>query len=528
MAIIRCVRGNLFNFGLIALVTVMTLAGVPSADAAADSTISISSVSGTFLPNPSDSGGFTAAPSTSVTFTQEFPVINFNPPAGAVKCSNQTGVNTQTHPFTDVVPQPDGSCKTMVAKGSTQQAGAGDMSSFQAVFTGSFLVTAPGRITFSLFSDDGWILSLGPNSGGAQPTYVSGPMLNFPKTGPFTGYTIVGSYNVVSSPNQNNLVVSFPAPGTFPFELDYSECCDGDLAFTVTANGAPIPQMAQLAIDVRGLTDAAQVQGQQHIEVAVTAGQAQQVELLVDGKSRGISHAPPFTIDWDASQETPGRHQVVLRGQDATGAVADKQLTLDVVAAAPLATAGPAPLTPVPVAAAPVAPVADSNGPLLAAGTILLLLLAGVGGYFLIRGSRDPAVAVAAPAEPAPAPAPVEERTEFIGRAAISDLTMVSNRRPQVLPKAKLLVKPDREVALSRNGETIIGRDAGNAAAVDDRQVSRHHARITCSDGDFWIEDLNSTNGTRVNGVKVDKQKLADNDQIGVGDTILTFSLERP
>jgi FHA domain len=315
--------------------------------------------------------------------------------------------------------------------------------------------------------------------------------------------------------------VSFPAPGTFPFELDYSECCDGDLAFTVTANGAPIPQIAQLALDVRGIADGGQVQGQQHVEVAVTAGQAQQVELLVDGKSRGISHAPPFSFDWDTSQETPGRHQVLLRGQDATGAIADKQLTLDVVAAAPLPTFGPAP-----VAAAPVAPAQDSNGPLLAAGTILLLLLAGVGLYFVMRGSREPAAAVAAPA--APAPAKVEDKTEFIGRGAISDLTVLSNRRPQALPKAKLLVKPDREVALSRSSETVIGRDASNAAAVDDRQVSRHHARIICADGDFWIEDLNSTNGTRVNGVKVEKQKLADNDQIGVGDTILTFTLERP
>ena len=58
-------------------------------------------------------------------------------------------------------------------------------------------------------------------------------------------------------------------------------------------------------------------------------------------------------------------------------------------------------------------------------------------------------------------------------------------------------------------------------------QVSRHHARILVVDGDFWIEDLNSTNGTRVNGATVTKQKLANNDLINVGDTTMTFALEQ-
>jgi pSer/pThr/pTyr-binding forkhead associated (FHA) protein len=95
-----------------------------------------------------------------------------------------------------------------------------------------------------------------------------------------------------------------------------------------------------------------------------------------------------------------------------------------------------------------------------------------------------------------------------------------------VMPKAKLLVKPDREIQLSRSAETVIGRDSTNVGYVDDRQVSRHHAKISCVDGEFWIEDLNSLNGTRVNGATVSKQKLADNDQINVGDTILTFAID--
>ena len=42
-----------------------------------------------------------------------------------------------------------------------------------------------------------------------------------------------------SEPAHNDLVVNFPAAGSYPFELHYSNCCDGTLTLTVFANGAP-------------------------------------------------------------------------------------------------------------------------------------------------------------------------------------------------------------------------------------------------------------------------------------------------
>src|SRR5712691_2228704 len=465
------------SFGLVVLV-VAILVSAPAAHGAEPPAISISSVSGSFMPNVENSGPFIATPTTPVAFTQEFPVINFNPPVGTVPCTNKTGVDITTRPFTNVVPQLDGSCKTLPAQGKNQQAGAGELTNFQAVFTGAFLVTSATRVTFNFFSDDGWILSLGPNSTGGQPAYASGPMLNFPKAGPFTGFIVVGSYNVVSAATQNNLVVSFPAGGTYPFEFDYSDCCEGQLAFTLTANGLPIPATTALTLDVRGIANAAQVQGTQHVEVVVGSGQAQQVELLVDDRSRAISKTPPFTFDWDAGLETPGKHKVTVRGTDASGGSATKEVTLDVVAAAPLPTLGPVSVV-APVAAA--TPVQEGNpfAPLFIAGAITLLLIVAVGCFFLIRGARDTPAAAPAPVAAAAAPA-VSDSTEFIGKESLQNLTMVSVRRPQLLPKAKLMVKPDREIPLSRAAPTIIGRDASLAAAVEDRQVSRHHAKITC------------------------------------------------
>jgi hypothetical protein len=495
--------------------------------AAADSPVTISTVSGIFFPNPNDSGAFTSTPATAVTFTQDFPALNFNTPAETVKCSPSVNVSPNTQPFTDVVLQPDGTCTTIVAQGNKQQAAVGDLRNFQAVFTGSFQVAAAGRITFNVYSDDGWILSIGPSPSGAQPGYVSGPMLNFPRVGPFTGYPIVGSYNVESAPNQNNLVVGFPAAGIYPFELDYSDCCEGTQALTVLANGVPIPPSAALALDVEGISEASPVQGVQHITVTPTAGQAQQVEFLVDGKSQSVKKAPPFTFDWDPSSASAGAHTLVFRGTDAAGGAVEKQLTVQVSASTTTFTPTPVATSVRPQPPTQVIPQIPQALP-IAAGVLGLLVLASVGVYlfFFFRDRQKTSK------KPAPVPAvaevvAIDENTEYIGRVPLDNLTMVSNRRPQVLPKASLLVKPDREIELSRFKETVIGRDSTNGAYVDDRQVSRHHAKIIVVDGDFWIEDLNSTNGTRVNGATVTKQKLANNDLINVGDTSITFALEQ-
>jgi hypothetical protein len=198
--------------------------------------LTISAVTGQFFKNPTNGGTFTATPATVEEFRQSFPVINFNPPTGTIPCSNNTGVGIRTRPFTAVVPQLDGSCLTIIAQGNGKQAGVGTLGNFQAVFRGSFGASGGGQVTFDFFSDDGWILSIGPNADGAQPTYVSGPMVNAPVAGPFTGYPIVGSYNVGSPVTENNLVVDFPAGGTYPFELNYTEGYLGELALTLTVN----------------------------------------------------------------------------------------------------------------------------------------------------------------------------------------------------------------------------------------------------------------------------------------------------
>jgi hypothetical protein len=68
-----------------------------------------------------------------------------------------------------------------------------------------------------------------------------------------------------------------------------------------------------------------------------------------------------------------------------------------------------------------------------------------------------------------------------------------------------------------------IGREEGNSLQLNDERVSRFHAKVQLQDGDVIITDLDSTNGTRVNGMSVQIRRLRPGDQICIGRTMLLF-----
>jgi hypothetical protein len=68
-----------------------------------------------------------------------------------------------------------------------------------------------------------------------------------------------------------------------------------------------------------------------------------------------------------------------------------------------------------------------------------------------------------------------------------------------------------------------IGREEGNSLRLNDERVSRFHAKVQCDGGDIILTDLDSTNGTRVNGMPVQIRRLKPGDQIIVGRTVLLF-----
>ena len=77
------------------------------------------------------------------------------------------------------------------------------------------------------------------------------------------------------------------------------------------------------------------------------------------------------------------------------------------------------------------------------------------------------------------------------------------------------------------DGPTLLGRDPSCTVPLHDFGVSRRHAIITPGEnGDYILRDLQSTNGTRVNGAPVlDLRVLKDGEKIFMGDTVLRFAL---
>ena len=74
-------------------------------------------------------------------------------------------------------------------------------------------------------------------------------------------------------------------------------------------------------------------------------------------------------------------------------------------------------------------------------------------------------------------------------------------------------------------GECTIGRSHRATIHLDDDSISRVHCRFTMENGEVAVEDLQSSNGTYLNGAKVDRAVLQDGDKIRVGEvTILKFT----
>lgn len=72
--------------------------------------------------------------------------------------------------------------------------------------------------------------------------------------------------------------------------------------------------------------------------------------------------------------------------------------------------------------------------------------------------------------------------------------------------------------------ERYLGRDAANDIVLPDGEASSRHALISFAEDAFWIEDLDTTNGTFVNGQRIcERTRLNNEDLIKMGRTLLQF-----
>ena len=74
--------------------------------------------------------------------------------------------------------------------------------------------------------------------------------------------------------------------------------------------------------------------------------------------------------------------------------------------------------------------------------------------------------------------------------------------------------------------EITVGRLGDNKVQVEHASVSGHHAVLKLAGLDYIIKDLDSTNGTRINGERITEQKLRRNDNVRLGNIELLYDSE--
>jgi hypothetical protein len=132
---------------------------------------------------------------------------------------------------------------------------------------------------------------------------------------------------------------------------------------------------------------------------------------------------------------------------------------------------------------------------------------------------RDDA-AVEAPVAAAVSSAPDDtgSRERITGPAL--DLSM--NIRPRLVVAASPSLAPDVEYSLEAG--LTIGRSRSSGIPLSDQFASHMHARVFPSGQFMYIEDLGSTNGTFVNGRRLDGQtQLRVRDEVRIGETVLRY-----
>ena len=183
----------------------------------------------------------------------------------------------------------------------------------------------------------------------------------------------------------------------------------------------------------------------------------------------------------------------------AAGAAGDSGIT------APQPLVGPPPSAPPPVAAAPPpppkpVPVPDAPHD----GTVIL----APEGPPPAAAAKPPSPAPAASATPAPAPA---------SEGAVGKTMVLAIAR---------LVAIDADLGAPEfplQPLSFVGRTPDNQVRLNKPAVSRRHAQLTQTEKGWSIKDLQSENGTYVNGEKIAERLLADGDRVQIGTVRLMF-----
>ena len=94
------------------------------------------------------------------------------------------------------------------------------------------------------------------------------------------------------------------------------------------------------------------------------------------------------------------------------------------------------------------------------------------------------------------------------------------------MAKLKIFLASGKEIIHDLPAETTsIGRLPENALQIEDASVSSSHAEIFADEDRFFLRDLGSTNGTFINGEKIEKALLHEGDEVRFGTVLTRFGV---
>lgn len=95
-----------------------------------------------------------------------------------------------------------------------------------------------------------------------------------------------------------------------------------------------------------------------------------------------------------------------------------------------------------------------------------------------------------------------------------------------VLAKIKTVEGPDKGLEFQIDQpKVVLGRGEDCDVLLTDLQASRTHAKILQDGNDYFLCDLNSKNGTFLNGVKIKERLLVDGDKIKIGKNVFILEI---
>lgn len=134
-------------------------------------------------------------------------------------------------------------------------------------------------------------------------------------------------------------------------------------------------------------------------------------------------------------------------------------------------------------------------------------------------------------AQPAPQPAAqpqaqpfAADNTVMLGDAQGYGAAPQPAAQPQQAPRFRLVDRAANRAYNLNKPHITIGRESKNDIALQDINASRSHAELQFAQGAWMLTDLNSTNGTYINGQRISRQPLSEGDLITVGMTNLVFT----